>query len=212
MNKIVIGLKDTSIVSLLLSNAVVIFLAIWEGWDAGTVLWIYWIQSVIIGVFNFFRILGLKNFSTEGFHINGRPAQPNIKTKLHTAVFFLIHYGLFHFVYAIFLATLFKPDDQSTWPSFLLGIGVFFVNHLFSYWHNRGKDSQIKQNIGELMFAPYGRIVPMHLVLIFGATMGQAALILFLLIKTGADLIAHILKHGIVLKSELPVKISMDLN
>jgi len=57
---------DISTWILLASNIWVLILYLKDGADLGTILIIYWIQSVIIGFFNFFRILGLKEFSTEG--------------------------------------------------------------------------------------------------------------------------------------------------
>lgn len=48
------------------------------------------------------------------------------------------------------------------------------------------------------MFAPYARIIPMHLIIIFGAIMSsQIKLILFLGLKTLVDLISHTLKHNL---------------
>jgi len=89
------SLNDLSLWSLLFSNAITIFFATKEGWDISTILWIYWFQSITIGLFNFVRILQLKKFSTEGFEINGRPAEPTRGTKNFTAFFFLFHYGFF---------------------------------------------------------------------------------------------------------------------
>jgi hypothetical protein len=67
---------DSSLWFLLLSNIITIFFAINENWSLSTIIWIYWFQSITIGFFNFIRILRLKKFSTEGFNINGQPAQP----------------------------------------------------------------------------------------------------------------------------------------
>jgi len=54
-------------------------------------------------------------------------------------------------------------------------------------------------NIGTLMFLPYARIVPMHLVIVAGAVWtGRAsglALASFVALKTGADLIMHRAEH-----------------
>ena len=96
---------DLSLLFLLFSNILTIFFAITENWNLSTIMWIYWFQSIIIGFFNFIRILQLKEFSTEGFRINGRPAQPTQGTKIFTAFFFLFHFGFFHFSYLNILLT-----------------------------------------------------------------------------------------------------------
>src|SRR3989344_790985 len=63
-------LIDPSTISLVFANILVIFAALFEHWDTATVLWIYWLQSVIIGLFTFVNIITLKDFSTQNFKIN----------------------------------------------------------------------------------------------------------------------------------------------
>lgn len=187
-------LTDSSLLSLLLSNILVIILALVQKWDVSTVLWVYWMQSIIIGFFQFLRILSLKKFSTENFRINNQPALPTYNTKLLTSFFFLLHFGFFHFIYAIFLFNFFTNHQLDFMYLFIGGL-IFFLNHTFSYFHNRIIDSEKIQNIGALMFAPYARIIPMHLIIVFGAILNQSALIIFLVLKTFVDLIMHTAKH-----------------
>jgi cellulose synthase/poly-beta-1,6-N-acetylglucosamine synthase-like glycosyltransferase len=170
-------------------------------------MWIYWFQSITIGFFNFIRILQLKEFSTEGFKINDKPAQPTQSTKIFTAFFFLFHYGLFHFGYMTFILTGIFTKAYGNLPTFadliyifLISL-LFFINHLFSYVYNKPKDTK-KQNIGALMFYPYARIIPMHLTIIFGSAVADA-LSFFLVLKTFADAIMHIVEHNVLRKGEL---------
>src|SRR3989344_8366463 len=153
-------------------------------------------QSVIIGFFQFLRILSLKKFSTENFTINNRPVPSTLRTKTFTAFFFVFHYGFFHFIYAIFIYNLFTKQPLD-FKYLLLGGFIFFLNHSFSFYHNKLIDETKTQNIGQLMFSPYGRIIPMHLIIIIGSILGQSALIIFLLLKTLADLIMHNIKHKV---------------
>ena len=128
---------DSSVISLLFSNIIIIVLSIVQGWEITTVLWTYWIQSVIIGLFNFLRILSLKKFSTENFTINNQPALLSSKTKFFTAFFFAFHYGFFHFIYAIFLFQFFSSGPPLDLNYLFLGGLIFFLNHFFSYLHNK---------------------------------------------------------------------------
>lgn len=187
-------LKDPSSISLILSNLIVIILAMVQKWEVSTVLWVYWMQSVIIGFFQFLRILSLKKFSTEKFTINNQSVVPSPKTKTFIAFFFAFHYGFFHFIYAIFLFNFFTNQPLDFLYLFTGGF-IFFLNHLFSFYHNRIVDQQKVQNIGQLMFSPYIRIVPIHLIVVFGAILGQSTLVIFLILKTLADLIMHNIKH-----------------
>lgn len=190
---------DLSLWFLLFSNIITIFFAITENWDLSNIMWIYWFQSIIIGFFNFIRILQLKEFSTEGVVINGLPAQPTQNTKFSLAFFFLLHYGLFHFGYLIFLLAN-TPNFIEVKHILPLAL-LFFINHLFSYFYNKPRDTK-KQNIGSLMFYPYVRIIPMHLTIIFGYQFG-GGLLLFLVLKTFADVIMHIVEHNVLRKGEL---------
>lgn len=194
-------LLDRSTLLLILSNILVIILAVWQKWELSTTLWIYWLQSIIIGFFNFIRILTLKNFSVENYKINNQPATNSASTKLFTAFFFAFHYGFFHFIYAIFLMVLIKEQNIAI-MSIALGGAVFFTDHFFSFLHNKKADEESKPNIGKIMFSPYARIIPMHLIILLGAglfltSQNQLLLIFFLLLKTLVDIVAHTRKHSL---------------
>lgn len=186
---------DGSIWSLIGANLLAIGAAIYDGWGVTSLMALYWGQSVVIGIANVFRMLALDRFSTKNFRINDRPVEPTSATKRHVALFFAVHYGVFHAVYFAFLiadarATLFPP-----W--FWICVAAFAVNHLWSYRYNLELDRRGTPNIGTLMFTPYIRIVPMHLTIIFGALLGGtvAGLLLFGILKTVADVAMHIVEH-----------------
>jgi len=199
-------LADSSLWLLLFSNFITIFFATKEGWNLSTIMWVYWFQSITIGFFNFVRILQLKEFSTEGLRINGQSVEPTQSTKIRTAFFFLVHYGLFHFGYMAFLLSgNFAISYGQNFgilelKSIFLTAIIFFVNHLFSYFYNKPKDSR-NQNIGNLMFYPYLRIIPMHLTIILGSYYVNA-LPIFLVLKTFSDAAMHIVEHWVIRKGE----------
>lgn len=194
--------SDLSLLALIFSNLAVIIWALIEGWSLGVLMWVYWSQSVNIGIFWFFKILSLKEFSTEGFKINNRSVEPTVHTKKQTAVFFLIHYGFFHLIYSVFLGGMFKSVKLV--PIFLMA-GVFFAYQCFSFFYNRKWENKQKPNIGTMMFFPYARIIPMHITIILGgflsggmsgtldeAFVKRVPLAVFMLLKTGADVFMHI--------------------
>ncbi len=193
--------NDPSLWLLLASNAATIFFALKEGWSLSNVMWVYWFQSIIIGHFQFIRIWQLKEFTTDGFMVNDRPVQPTPGMNKGIAFLFLIHYGGFHLTYFFFLLggifpLLERGEPQSVDTKYIaLAAFLFFLNHLFSYFYNRSRDTK-KQNIGQLMIYPYIRIFPMHLTIIFGAFFG-GALFLFLILKTVVDCLMHIQHHYI---------------
>lgn len=196
---------NVSTVSLVLSNIAMYYFAKTEQWSFSTILLAYWLQSVVIGFFQVLRILRLKDFTVKGVKINGSEIPDNSKSKLaaktFTAIFFSIHYGMFHFVYLIFIVTQMfgKFHDigaVKVWGVTISGVlittVIFFMNHLVSYLKNPPEGPET--NIGNMMFAPYIRIIPMHLTIIFGA-MFKIPLEIFMSLKTLADVVQHIGQH-----------------
>ena len=185
---------DGSVWSLVAANAIALGIAGYQDWSTASLMLVYWAQSVVIGAANVFRILALDRFSTENFRINNRAVDPTPATKRQVAAFFALHYGLFHVVYLVFLATDGAPLFM---PWIWVCTAAFAANHLWSYRYNRDLDRQGTPNIGTLMFTPYLRIVPMHLTIIFGGLLVHtgAGLLLFGALKTAADVAMHIVEH-----------------
>jgi hypothetical protein len=184
---------------LILSNVATIAIALFEGWSAPEVMLVYWSQSVVIGFFNVLRITRLGEFSTGGMRMNNRPLQPTPAAKRSVATFFAFHYGLFHLVYFVFLVADGAVPRGADLISFAVCVAGFVVNHAISYRENAAEDLKRRPNIGSMMFFPYVRIIPMHLTIIFGSMFAPDsawALVLFLSLKTGADVVMHLIEHG----------------
>lgn len=186
---------DPPLLALLVANGVTIALAVLQRWELGTVLLVYWCQSVTIGVFTVARILEAGDAADRS-----RPIR-----RLFLAGFFMVHYGLFHLVYLVFIATfaLFGTYGISDPLAILAGAGVFFVNHLVSFLWFRGREVH---NPEAIFVEPYHRIVPMHLTIIlggvaaglvsgYGIDASLAMVLLFLVLKTAADVWTHQRQH-----------------
>lgn len=211
--------KDYSGIGILVSNLLVIVLAVVEGWSLGSMMVIYWVQSVIIGIFHVFRMLLLRSFCTEGFTSNGTRVPENAKGKWSTAVFFAFHYGFFHLIYGIFLIAgaatggagedavasegggIAGGFDGPVW--FVISVLGFVAGHGYSFYQNVRADLERRPNLGVMMFMPYARIVPMHLTLILGgmAGAGFGSMLLFSGLKTAADYLMHIVEHRVLQKN-----------
>ncbi len=174
--------NDRSTWSLLAVNGVTMILALALNWSLSTLLLIYWIQSVEIGVFHLIRMV--------------RQGENSGCSKLSDPTFFASHYGGIHFVYLLFIRS--GMFGEGAVPTAEVGVIVatsllFFGNHLFSYLRNIAAETR-RQDVKKMMFEPYARVIPMHLAIIFGAVT-HAALPFFLVLKTVADLIAHVRQH-----------------
>ena len=88
-----------------------------------TLVWLFWLQSVIIGIFNFFDMLTLNKVEIGNFTINNEVPSAG-KAKGCMSFFFLIHYGGFHLAYLVFLfvSIQFSSIDFSILKMALLGL------------------------------------------------------------------------------------------
>jgi len=183
--------KDPTLLSLVAVNLYLAWYAISSGLNNNTLIWLYWYQSVLIGIFNFLRILTLRQFSTKNFRgMNSNTDDaPTVRTKIGTAFFFLAHYGFFHLVYFIFLSVADKTSVD--WVFVKNGAQLFLVNSAFTFLIQKVRDYRNTPNIGEMMFFPYIRIVPIHLSIIFGGFFPGLGTLVFIILKSVADVAAH---------------------
>ena len=204
-------------VSLLVANLITIAFAIAGNWDAATAMFIYWAQSVIIGIFAVISLLGADTaalaFSMEkSLREHGGSGTVSIRfTRFYQCLlagFFALHYGLFHWGYYSIIVDsgLFGTVDFAS-PDVWISCGIFFANHLYSHLYYRHDERNVVDFVNEEFFRPYYRIVPMHLTIIFGAmvilvltlagiTTTMPVLVLFLALKTYTDLDMHVKKHA----------------
>jgi len=191
-------IKDPTLLLLIAANLLTIFLALTQNWNLLTIMWIYWAQSMIIGFIYFFKILGLKEFSTEGFIIGTKQAEPTEETKVFTAWITIAVYCGLHFTWAFLMFFVYSNFEVDYFFVFIMAL-VFLVNHLTSYYFYRNKQPIRKPRLIELQAAPFYRIIPMHgIVFFFMGILGPTnpgVILLFLLLKTAADVIMHIKEH-----------------
>lgn len=180
-----------NIMTLLLANGFAVWQFAVSHGSILQVLWVYWFQSVVIGLVNVGRIL-LLPIRLPGFPISlqntGATIGPSRFEKIirvGTAGFFAFHYGFFHLIYAIFLLsfgashTMLYIGNTPTHMSLgavsaglvLLNGIVFLIHHTSTLWV---ESAQLKlhpeeaADIGQVMKRPYRRIIPMHLIIILG--------------------------------------------
>lgn len=186
--------NDGSLFALIGTNIFVLVLAMLLGWRLIDMMLVYWLQSMVIGIANVFRMLNLDEFSTEDFTMNDQPVDPTPETKRQVAGFFTLHFGMFHLVYFVFMMSGEFGDPRLGMDLLICG-AAFAVNHWYSYQYHLESDRSGKPNIGTLMFTPYARIIPMHLTIIFGSALGMGGVFVFGVLKTVADAVMHQVEH-----------------
>ena len=163
---------DASAVSLIAANLVTAVVAVAQGWALSDLLWVYWGQNCIIGFFSYLRMFRIEN-----------------------SWVFPLHYGGFQFIYFLAIRELWAPVEVSWWLAACLG--TFFVNHAFSFACNVRRDRS-RFDDGRAVILPYARIVPMHVIILTGTFLarGAAGAVAFLVLKTAADLVMHMVEHA----------------
>jgi len=202
---------------LLAGNALAIVLAVFFALDPAEVIWAYWLESIIVGLFTAMTFLAIALRSFGGSSIEAL-------FPLGAGAFFTLHYGGFHLGYLIFLLVLpwFNIADLDYLAIAGIG-GVFMLSHGFSFVANiLGRPSELEntmENLNRIMNAPYSRIIPMHMTIILSGVlmipltpllmlaetdpmfrsaewvMKFLVLLLFMAIKTIADLYGHLERH-----------------
>ncbi len=193
------ALEFPTAVALIVANLVPLFGVLFLDWSLFPILFIFWLENVVIGSFNAFKLLFRCTFKS-----------------FYLMVFFVVHFGGFTAIHLKAIFELFSPDRVAyrsllppaalmteqimlVWPAFL----VFFLSHGISFVYNFiGKQEFLrmdpeKQTIG----SPYKRVVIMHVTIIGGALVIQflgapiLALVLLISLKIAIDAGVHKSEH-----------------
>lgn len=186
-------LADPVFTSLLLSNVLLLALFYTDSTKASTIIITYYLQSVLIGFFHVIRMASLKSFDPSNFKVNGRPLQNTRKAKWGSVAFFTLHFGLFHFVYFIFLVTMMDEIPGRVDFLLLLGTLVAIVIGLIVETRDAIAYDRAKPPLmANLFFYPYLRVVPMHIFIVLGFTNFKIeTFFYFLLLKTATDIAGY---------------------
>jgi hypothetical protein len=167
-----------------------------------TIVWIFWIQSVIIGIFNFFDMLTLRKVEIGNFTIDDETPSP-AKAKGCLSFFFLVHYGGFHLGYLIFLSISFKFSAIDFYVLKFAFLSLL-VSSLIQFVQNKTVYRNVPRSITKMFFIPYLRIVPMHLTILLPEFLDWQPGMTFLILKTVFDLIGHLATTPYYWKDKAP--------
>jgi hypothetical protein len=193
-------LQDPGFWFLLLMNGWLIYYYVEHPGESGTIFWIYWLQSVLIGLLTFTQILMVKHPDPNSLKMNNAPVTRN--NMGCAAFFFLFHYGMFHFIYGIFLLIDFNKGTD--WKLVLLAGGAFLLESTRQLYRMRQISDEKNVNMGGIFFVPYIRTIPMHMAILFPSFLGMSISVFFLLLKTLADAGMYIItskKYGVTEKT-----------
>lgn len=191
-----------AVIALIAMNLIPLIGVFYFGWNAGTIVFLYWLENVIIGLLNIPKIISCRG--------GPRGRHESIGGLAYLSVFFSFHYGMFCFGHYFFLQSTYRslPGFGEILPALvspvlfwsLLGLTLSHVVSMLVNFYGKGEYKTRSANAQ--MFIPYSRIVLLHIVIILSgfvalaAGQGVATLLLLVLFKIGFDLAAHIVEHS----------------
>ena len=199
-------LKRVSVIVLILMNLLPIFGVLLMGWQVFSILFLFWSENLIIGLFNVIKMI-----------LASSDNKLRWGAKASAILFFCVHYGLFTMVHGLFITVMFGGFLVSDDP--LLGlsdtVGTVFsanlgwavlalaVSHAVSLVINYiGKGEYKSTSLNQLMMQPYGRVVILHMTIIIGGILVTiigapvVSLVLLIALKTFIDIKAHLKQHS----------------
>ncbi len=212
------ALRSPSVLALLAANLFPLYGVLAHGWSVFPVVFLFWMENVVVGVYNVLRLL-LARTAGGAAAAEKRAAIP----------FFIAHYGLFTMGHGAFVIALFGqelggfsgarvPDPRPfLWIIERYGLIVpalaLVISHGVSFgWNFIHRGEREHATVRQLMFRPYGRVVVLHITLVFGGflVMGlhspTSGLLLLLLLKVALDLRAHRKERAKLAGANVPSK------
>jgi hypothetical protein len=190
--------------ALVLANIIPLAGVVLFGWDVFAIVFLFWLENVIVGLFNVLRMLWVE-----------RGAETMPLAKVVVIPFFVFHYGMFTAVHGVFVFALFGSGmSNSFFPTVVsvvdviqahglwLAVGALFLSHGFSFVRNYVAEREYRRvTLKQLMGQPYGRVVVLHIAIIGGGFLVMAfgapvfGLALLVALKVVMDVGAHLREH-----------------
>ncbi len=217
---------SVSVAFLIVSNFLPLLGVFAFGWRVFDIVLLYWLENVIIGVFNVIKIVTCmpQQEQASAGTTDKQRASANAVTmqggvhaiKLFLVPFFTFHYGLFCTVHGVFIIALLGDDqlgqefplwvalDMLKHPGFAIAAIGLIASHgvsLIKNYYMRGEYKKTHPII--LLFSPYARIVILHIAILLSAfltlAIGSPIWMLLLLVigKTAVDLFIHLAAHSV---------------
>jgi hypothetical protein len=199
------GILRPAALVLILANLGPVYGVLFLGWKVFPIIFLFWLENLIIGVLNVFRIL-LADPANKPFWI----------LKLFLIPFFCVHFGLFTFVHGVFVMGFFGGMFRTGAPfpggmiilafireyKLALPIIGLAASHAISFVVNYlGECEYLRASPIQLMQQPYSRVIVLHITILAGGvlvTILQApivGLLLLVALKIGLDLRSHLREH-----------------
>lgn len=189
--------QKSSQIFIIFANLLTIIAAVLFRWDVFLIMFLFWMESVFIGVFNIFRL-----YLSSSHRRPGSPGSSKKKPEdspIFLSIFFAIHYNIFNLVHLFFIIMLAiiasaLPGElmDSVEPKLWLNVSdfhwsdldhialiiLFFFRHLSDFIVNDISSKRyLEKSPMQWMFYPYRRIFLMHFTILIGGAAFFAAIL-----------------------------------
>lgn len=190
---------DVGLLFTLATNVYLIWEYVHNNASIDTIILLFYVQSVLIGVFN---ALDMFTVNTTNANEKSEAAELPRSSKGCAGLFFMVHYGGFHFVYLFFLPQIINFQNIN-WPLFQLALALLVIGCIINFIQDKLRNRIQSANLLAMFFMPYARIIPMHLTILAPQFLHISAPLLFLSLKTIADVITYLIYRHVVFGSAL---------
>lgn len=130
----------------IIKSAGLFFMTLWlaeaQGWTAGDIAWSMWLASLTVGYAFILFLIFIANPIARGLFSPQAEGKGLMLVRAGAAFiglfmlgFFTVHFGMFHFVHAIFLNSFFPLDIQGTEESFSPShLHIYLTAAFAEYW------------------------------------------------------------------------------
>ena len=172
-----------------------------------TLVWLYYSQNILYGLFTFLDILTTKKFDETTMKLYGKNGEINQRPSSKAAWGFLMFFGFFHFVYFVFLATMPKSGPFQ-WDFFKDLILVFLVFQIVNFIQHKIQNKKNVVNLIQLTGLPLLRVLPMHLCILVPAFLKISNLSVFLVIKVVVDVLTYVIATKYYRNNDLKLNVT----
>ena len=203
---------------LLTLNAVPLIGVFYWDWQSFDLIFLYWLENLVIGVFTLARMV-----------VRPYRHAPDFLFPAFLAPFFALHYGMFCFGHGTFVLAMFGAQGASTAGGggllalalgmltslpMLLALAALTLLQLFDWLQDVRERGLGADGVKALMVKPYRRIVVLHVTILAGGFALAAldeptvGLLILVVLKTASDVWhwrrEHGAAHGIEVASPMP--------
>jgi len=204
---------------LIVANAIPIFGVLFGGWRIFPLILLYWLENGVIGFFGILKMLLVSSVVAERVKRKA-PLALVVFIKAFFALFFVVHFGGFMAGHGFFIVMIFGGQGPGLGgdvdpseaiqnglsvirdPGMMAAVLAMLLSHGWSFVTNYLKRREgDSATVERMMGAPYKRVFVLHVFIIASGflvlSMGSPipALLLFVALKTGVDLWAHLREH-----------------